>query len=293
LGSAWYAGLNGAMQIGTGSSLEFEDSDGTYSFQIGALAEYLPTPSSGSVVVNGTAVVVQVAFTALTTYSIGFHETGLMLGTLWSVNLSGAIGASMTSGIEFNVPNGTYSFEVGGPSGYDPSPIQGSMVVNGASLSQEVLFHGVPISLSANISYQVEYANCFSDGGLTNYVLLGASATGGLAPYSYAWKLPTGNTSGVFAETTTTFGRNNSAALTVTDSAHHAVTTSVILIMELPPCPPPATDGTTAISAGSLSPDQWAIIGLTAALVAVTSVAVWLGRRGRGGSSTGPPTSTR
>ena len=73
---------------------------------------------------------------------------------------------------------------------------------------------------------------------------------------------------------------NNTVTLRVTDSNGNTGTHSAQLPMEVLPC-------LSFNSVSSLSFDEWVIIGLALALVAVSGVALWLGRRGKGGS-TGP-----
>ncbi|MEM3192147.1 MAG: hypothetical protein QW292_08675, partial [Candidatus Parvarchaeota archaeon] len=83
--------------------------------------------------------------TAQATYPVTFSETGLPSGTSWSVTLNGVPESSTTSTITFTEPNGVYSFSVQA-TGYVPSIGFGSLAVNGAPVSESIVFTSVSVS---------------------------------------------------------------------------------------------------------------------------------------------------
>jgi YVTN family beta-propeller protein len=287
-GRAWSVNLSGAVesetvQGGVPSNLTFSEQNGTFSFQVGAVTGYTAQPSSGPLTVNGAASLIQITFTALpeATYEVNFTETGLSGGTNWSVTLGMTTESSPTDSIVFAEPNGTYAFVVNSPSGLTASPDRGSILVNGSDVPEFIVFSAIPVPLSANFSFEIQSAGCETDGGVTNLVVLSALANGGSPPYSYSWTLPTGSATTALTSTTTTFGQGNFVTLVVSDAGGHTATRSAQLPMELPPCPP-LPFKSTAVS--SFSIQDWAIVGLAVALVAVTGAAIRLGTRGKGGS---------
>lgn len=78
-------------------------------------------------------------------YSVMFTQSGLPPGTAWSVNLTSTTGieyaASTTNTIDFEEPNGTYSFEVRAVPGYHATPKAGAVLVNGAAVNQSITFN--------------------------------------------------------------------------------------------------------------------------------------------------------
>jgi hypothetical protein len=160
----------------TNATLGFVVPNGTYRFTIADSSNYSqvysPTPSTGSVVINGSAEAVAIAFASEPLYDVTFAETGLPSGTFWSVELSntsnqsggggGGNGSwspfcfglsywngSINATISFVVPNGTYNFSIGnvtnGSSLYDPTPMSGNLTVAGAPVTVDVLFATVPL----------------------------------------------------------------------------------------------------------------------------------------------------
>lgn len=285
-GYSWTAQLNGVWEVGIGSSIRFALANGSYPFQVRPVATYSPTPGSGSLRVAGSAVTVPIVFAPPSTFTVTFAETGLPGGSWWAVNLSGTTLAAATTRLGIAVPNGSYSFAVTGPIGFSASPDRGPVSVLGTDLSEAILFQAIPIPLWANFSYQIQYASCLPSGGVTNYVLLNATAGGGTSPYTFSWILPTGSPTGALTDTTTTYGQNNAATLTANDSSGHSMARSMALGMELPPCPPPGLRSTLG---PALSFDTWLIVGLAGALVVVSGASVWLGLRRRGGPGRDPP----
>lgn len=285
-GVRWFAELGGLWGESTGPFITFYVPNGTYDYQVVPVSGYSPAPPSGVVTVVGQVVTVLVTFSAPRLYAVSFAETGLPAGSRWDVDLNGTTGASTTPAIAFALPNGTYSFQVIPPAGYQAVPSAGSVTIGGAGWFEVVAFQAVPTPLSANLSYQIESATCLADGNVTNFVLLAAQATGGTAPYAYEWSLPTGPATGLVTDTTTTWGENLTVTLTVSDAAGHTASTSAGLGMELPPCPPPlrTVAPPTPASSGGLSPEQVTIIGLSAALAITLAAALWLGLGRRGGA---------
>ena len=118
-GTLWYVNLsNGKSYSGTGTTITFNESNGTYGYTIATVNKnYAPNPSSGTFTVNGGNVNVAITFT-LVTYSITFTENGLPSGTTWSVTLGGITKTSNTTTIIFNEPNGTYNYSLSYPTGF-------------------------------------------------------------------------------------------------------------------------------------------------------------------------------
>ncbi|MGP8145452.1 MAG: protease pro-enzyme activation domain-containing protein [Thermoplasmata archaeon] len=152
-GTHWSVTLNGNLQSSTGTSIAYAEPNGTFGFTVGGISGYAPSPSSGSVTVNGAGASTPITFTQVT-YPVTFTETGLPGGTLWSITLSGNKLQSTGASIMFTEPNGTFGYTVGGISGYSPSPMSGSVTVNGAGVL-------VPVTFT-----QVTYSVTFSESGL-------------------------------------------------------------------------------------------------------------------------------
>jgi hypothetical protein len=76
-------------------------------------------------------------------YAITFSESGLPLGTKWSITLGGTTESSTNGTIAFTEKNGSYPFTVDAVSGYSASPDSGSVVVNGAGQTVSITFSPV------------------------------------------------------------------------------------------------------------------------------------------------------
>lgn len=177
----WNASVGGYYNASGNTSIGFSLPDGVYNFTVGnvttATALYVPTPMSGVVTVNGSAMTVDILFAPVALYSLSFVESGLPAGYLWYAgiydNTTGELfGASANSTIGFEVPNGTYNFTVGtyflypypvtvfpqtvspscwngthngsGPQ-YIATPASGTVTVNGTSATVQIAF--APLTL--------------------------------------------------------------------------------------------------------------------------------------------------
>lgn len=89
--------------------------------------------STGSAVVNGSAVTVVLAFRPFS-YPVTFNERGLGTGTSWSVMVGGATAPSSSgTSLVVNETNGTYGWTVAAVSGYSVVPRSGNVTVNGSA----------------------------------------------------------------------------------------------------------------------------------------------------------------
>ena len=140
-GTSWSVTLNGTAKPGTGN-IVFMEPNGTYSFSVGAVSGYTVLPSSGSLTVSGVAVGKAITFTAMHPgqYSLTFSESGLPVGTNWSVTVGSTTHTSTGSTISFTEMNGTYSYTIGAVAGYTATPSSGSVTMNGAAKTVSVAF---------------------------------------------------------------------------------------------------------------------------------------------------------
>ena len=127
--AVWRVSIGTANDSGTGGTLTLEEPNGSYTYAIAPVGGYVAN-SSGAVNVSGAPVLIVVDFHPFLSTVI-FREVGLPAGAPWNVSLGTTPNASTTSLVEFSVPNGTYTFAVGGD-GMAPSPGTGSVVVNGS-----------------------------------------------------------------------------------------------------------------------------------------------------------------
>ena len=75
-----------------------------------------------------------------TQYPVVFDENGLGNQTSWSVTLNGTTQTSQRPDIVFEEPNGTYFFIVGTSPGFNVSPSQGTLKIDGRGASQSIRF---------------------------------------------------------------------------------------------------------------------------------------------------------
>jgi hypothetical protein len=91
-------------------------------------------------------------------YYVTFIESGLPNVTNWSVDLGGLVSGSVSSSINFTVPNGTYSFSASA-AGYNATPSNGNVTVAGGSVTTVISFSMIGVS---------NYLVTFTELGLMN-----------------------------------------------------------------------------------------------------------------------------
>ncbi len=132
-GTSWSVTLNGTTNTSTARAITFTEPNGTYPFLVGTIAGYTETPSSGSVVVNGSSSAQTITFTSSTSGN-GSNPPGkepnppstllglpaiegyALLGAVVSLATAGAVGGVLWSRRSRSPPP-----DAGGGPGYDKS----------------------------------------------------------------------------------------------------------------------------------------------------------------------------
>ncbi len=153
-GTPWYAAVDDEVLNSSGaSSLDFQLTNGTYTFVVGGVPGRTPNPGSGELTVAGRPELVSISFGSISvtpeTYSVTFEEAGLPSGTPWSVTFNGSVGDSVTSSLSFTAPNGTYEYTVASVAGYAATPSSGSVQVQGAATSSPIRFSAIGVETYA------------------------------------------------------------------------------------------------------------------------------------------------
>jgi hypothetical protein len=141
-GTFWEVEVNGTWNYSTTPYNSFLETNGSKPYTVESTGTYLPTPSSGSVLVSGRTVTVLVVYASLSspTFTVTFTESGLPVDTNWSVWLSDYQEWSVGTSLNFTEANGSFDFSVNVVAGYGASPDDGSVHVSGKNASQAITF---------------------------------------------------------------------------------------------------------------------------------------------------------
>ena len=138
LGTSWGVSLSDGVILSTSASnVSAYLQNGTYFY-----AFYSSNTSwkgfHGDLEVNGEAITVPLNFTEVL-YRTTFLETGLPVGTEWTVDINSLTKGSVFSSVSFSLPNGTSSYTaVSGNNSF--ATISGSLQVNGSTITEPLNF---------------------------------------------------------------------------------------------------------------------------------------------------------
>jgi hypothetical protein len=152
----WYVNISGQPVIKSNTtSASISLPNGSYYFSVGTGNNSYKS-AGGSFVVSGKNISLSIEFTMIV-YNISLLETGLPIGDEWYFNITGQTPLSTTSNsIHIELPNGTYSYNVGTKDReYKSTTPSGSFNVGGTSYNLYVNF--------SEVTYKVS----FSESGLT------------------------------------------------------------------------------------------------------------------------------
>lgn len=177
-GATWYVNLTGQPALSgvvgaTPRNLTTALVPGSYVYVVATNEKVWWTTATGSITVASSAQTVAVAYSAFT-YGVTFTESGLPLGVLWYVNITGQPSLSATVGPDSGLSvstieqNGSFGYRASAsdPNWSTPSP--SSFRVRGAPASV-----AVPYTL---VTYAVTFSEFGLPGGTTWYVNVSGEA---------------------------------------------------------------------------------------------------------------------
>lgn len=192
-GTQWGVQFNYQLYYSTTNTLVFYASNGTYFFVVSSVSGYASTPDNGTLTISGSGVTQSITFYSVPSYSVDFVESGLVSGTQWTVGVNndttfyGNTNTSTTNTVSFNLTNGTYIFDVYGIINYNVSPSFGYIFVDGANVTQKIVF--IPSSIPV---YEVFLTETGYPGSIWNASLNGVNQSA-LMPFGFVvYLLPNG-----------------------------------------------------------------------------------------------------
>lgn len=195
-GKAWSVVVGGVTLAGTGPNATVPEENGSYAWSVPTIPGYSVAPRSGNVNVSGGNVTVSLTMTQVT-YSVTFNALGLPSTSNWSVTFGGVTHKSVSNGsISFTEANGTFAFVVANVSGYNITPLRGSVQVNGSGHDVAVGFAALSSSSSSGssspFSTTVTYLLIVVAAvvGLLVGLLLGRRRKGGASAPAAPWAPP-------------------------------------------------------------------------------------------------------
>jgi YVTN family beta-propeller protein len=212
-------------------------------------------------------------------YPLTFQETGLPSGTRWGVSIGGPEVSSLSSSLIFEVPNGTYEFSVGAPTGYEASPASGILEIDASGITRTITLSKIPQILAwANWTSLGGTGPCCPSCVFTETVQFFGNGSGGSPPYSYSWTFEPGGGSSEAQNPQYTFTSSAATAVLVVGDRSGDQASRELNMTWSSSCPSsPATPG----MAGSATL-TWGILGAaTIVAVAVGAVAWRRSRRSR------------
>jgi len=176
-GLNWSVLVNGASNTSSGGWVTTHLLNGTYSFTIPGVRDYVPSPGTGTLDLTGSGAIVEVRFLQAT-FSVTFAFTGLPAGAAYQVRLSDSSERTTLDSFGFQIPNGTYTYDVSAPTGYYPSPSHGNVTIAGRPTVIAIAIHPTgPGPNPPTIMLLIPAATTVIALGLSGvgvYVLLGA-----------------------------------------------------------------------------------------------------------------------
>ncbi|MCI4365806.1 MAG: hypothetical protein L3K10_07110 [Thermoplasmata archaeon] len=148
--------------------------NGSHTFTVPGVQDYVAiSPRPETVLVQGAAVTVAVLFVRATV-PVTFEVSGLPGGASYHIRLSTLNETAQAASLGFQIPNGTYSFDVMAPATYFASPSHGNVTVKGGAPVVTIAF--LPVGRGPNPPFWTLFIPA-----ATTAVVLGLSGLGGFA----------------------------------------------------------------------------------------------------------------
>lgn len=142
-GIMWFFTFDGHNFSQTGRNASLYVTNGSYAYSVNHLDGYISSPSSGSVLINGSGENVSIVFRPIL-YKITITATGLPQGYNWSILIDGKTYTSHNSSLVIQLPNGSYIFQTSAGNGtYTTSGSNNTILVAGSQETLTLKFNSI------------------------------------------------------------------------------------------------------------------------------------------------------
>jgi YVTN family beta-propeller protein len=144
----WSVNFPPTIERRNGTQIEFNESNGTYAYNVSGPVDYEANPTNGRVLVQGGTVSVPIAFVlANVSYPVTLRENGLPTATNWSVDFAGIIETTRTTTLVYDEPNGTYPYDASTDAGFSANGSIGQITVAGGPATVVFNFTSVVVPI--------------------------------------------------------------------------------------------------------------------------------------------------
>jgi hypothetical protein len=141
LNVSWNLTFGGLTLYSHTSSIVYFMVNGSYDYAVPAIPGFILNGTSGSVTVAGLGDLITLQFVQVL-YPVSLYETGLPLGTSWSIGVHGQEYNSTSVLITLSLPNGTFTYTLGIIAGWTAAPAaHASVRVAAAPFDRTFSFH--------------------------------------------------------------------------------------------------------------------------------------------------------
>jgi len=135
----WWVMLDNDPVYSNGTWTTAVLANGTYAYLIEDSADFVPHARAGLAHVSGAGETIRIVFTRAM-FPVAFQASGLPGNAIWTVRLSSVTNASVSELQTFELPNGSYTFDIVAPSGFYPNPSHGNLTVSATPIAISVSF---------------------------------------------------------------------------------------------------------------------------------------------------------
>ena len=188
----WSVTVEGTQRTTNTSSLTFEVLNGTIPFRVAAPPGFTAFPGSGSIIVTGTPRTQLVTFALVSPaqFTLTVTQVGLPTGIPWRINISGHVATSAGTNLSLLLSNGSYSFNVGGGTGFTAVPASGVILIQGRPAFLNLTFTKnqsprlpnfavvfVETGLPSGSTWSVHFGNVSMSGTNTSFTFFASNGT--------------------------------------------------------------------------------------------------------------------
>jgi len=135
----WSIKINNTLKYTKTNTIVYQLPNGTYRYYVYAPKNYISLASYSTFSLNGGNVYINVNFNE--SFWVKFYQSGLPIGTNWSMDINNRLWYTAGNNITFNTINGSVDYIINSLYRFVPTPQNGSIKINGSNLTMNIVFN--------------------------------------------------------------------------------------------------------------------------------------------------------